>query len=117
MARPGLARTHALVDEADHGRRVREFREALAVVAGPKHLLSALQTAEFLGVSRAHVYDLMSAGELPYIELGGTKRIPVAWLAEWLAAGGTRDDEQATVSPFPVRGRRGGVRSVRRWAR
>jgi excisionase family DNA binding protein len=48
------------------------------------------EAAEFLAVSRAHLYSLMDSGTLKYVKLGRSRRIP--WRAlEELAARGTRD--------------------------
>ena len=32
--------------------------------------------AKFLGVSRSHIYSLMEQGELPYVKLGKSRRVP-----------------------------------------
>jgi len=112
-----VVRAAALVEDAELTRahRVRHFRERLSALAGGAEFLSVAQCAQFFAVSRGHVYDLCAAGNLPFVELGGAKRIPVSWLAEWLADGGTRAERGQTVSrPHEARPR--GVRSVRRWA-
>ena len=39
-------------------------------------LQTVLEVARFLGVSRATVYNYMDAGELPFVKLGRSRRIP-----------------------------------------
>jgi excisionase family DNA binding protein len=41
------------------------------------------KAAEFLGVSRAKVYQVMDAGELPYAKFGRSRRIPRRALHEY----------------------------------
>lgn len=48
--------------------------------------LSVRETAEHLGVGRNRIYDLIRTGELPYIRIGRTIRIPTETLAAWIAA-------------------------------
>ncbi len=43
---------------------------------------SELQTA--LGMSRAKVYRLMQDGTLPTVRIGGSIRVPLRALAEWI---------------------------------
>jgi excisionase family DNA binding protein len=47
----------------------------LATVA-EKPLLKVVEVARRLNVSRAFAYSLMDRGELPYVKLGGTRRVP-----------------------------------------
>ena len=39
-------------------------------------LMTVLQAAEFLSVSRSKLYAMMEAGQLPYVKLGKSRRIP-----------------------------------------
>jgi excisionase family DNA binding protein len=49
------------------------------------------QAADFLGVRRSKVYDLMARGELPHLKIGTCRRIPrralVAFLESRLVGG------------------------------
>jgi excisionase family DNA binding protein len=47
-------------------------------------LLRPAETADAIGVSRARVYQLLRAGELPSILVGGRLRIPVEQLRQWV---------------------------------
>jgi excisionase family DNA binding protein len=49
-----------------------ELREA---VAGPK-LARVVEVAKYLSMSRSKVYAMMDAGELAYVKLGKSRRIP-----------------------------------------
>ena len=39
-------------------------------------LLTVAEAASFLGLSRASIYNLNSSGELPFVKIGGARRIP-----------------------------------------
>jgi excisionase family DNA binding protein len=39
-------------------------------------LLRPREAAVFLGTSRSKIYDLMAAGELPYVRIGADRKIP-----------------------------------------
>ena len=43
------------------------------------------QVAEHLRVSRAKAYELIAAGEIPSIQVGGRVRVPADALREWIA--------------------------------
>lgn len=47
-------------------------------------LLRVNQAAELLGISRSHCYELIQSGKLPTIRLGGSVRIPRAWLMQFV---------------------------------
>ena len=47
-------------------------------------LLRPAQVAELLGVSRSRVYQLIAAGVIPVVRVGGAIRIPQAAWEEWL---------------------------------
>jgi len=42
------------------------------------------EAAEAIGVSRSRMYELMSSGQIPWVEVGGVKRVPVDKLREWV---------------------------------
>jgi excisionase family DNA binding protein len=48
-------------------------------------LLRPAEAAEMLAVSRSRVYELISAGVIPHIRIGGSLRVPVAELDRWVA--------------------------------
>jgi excisionase family DNA binding protein len=48
-------------------------------------LESVAEAAEFLGISRAKLYLLMEAGELHYVKIGRTRRIPKRALVQFAA--------------------------------
>jgi excisionase family DNA binding protein len=55
-------------------------RETLEKVVQPldevvRPLEKVVQVATRLGISRAFVYQLMDRGDLPYVQLGGTRRV------------------------------------------
>ena len=39
-------------------------------------LLTVREAAEFLKLSRSRLYELMNAGELAYVKIGGSRRVP-----------------------------------------
>ncbi|MBX3323937.1 MAG: helix-turn-helix domain-containing protein [Phycisphaeraceae bacterium] len=60
-------------------------------------LLSAVQVAGLLGVSRAHIWRLHSAGQLPApLRLGRAVRWRRSELEDWLAAGAPNRDRWRT---------------------
>lgn len=40
--------------------------------------------AEFMAVSRCHVYRLMDAGKLPWVQIGDARRIPTKAVVEYI---------------------------------
>ncbi|MBI2187320.1 MAG: helix-turn-helix domain-containing protein [Acidobacteria bacterium] len=48
-------------------------------------MLRVIEAAEALGVSRAKAYELIAAGEIPSVRIGGCVRVPVAALKDWIA--------------------------------
>lgn len=50
----------------------------------PAKLLRLNEAARALGVSTRKLYDLMSNGELPYIQVGGSRRIAIADIDEFI---------------------------------
>lgn len=59
--------------------------EAQAETTSARLLLTVLEAAEALGVSRSVVYELMDSGDLQNIKIGRSRRIPVASLEEFIA--------------------------------
>ena len=57
--------------------------EAL-VTAG---LLTVVKAAEFLSISRSKLYELMDNGELPFVKIGRSRRIPRQAVVELAARG------------------------------
>lgn len=43
------------------------------------------EAAHLLGLSRSKVYELLQDGELRAVKIGGARRIPAHWLAEYQA--------------------------------
>jgi excisionase family DNA binding protein len=50
-----------------------------------KLLHTATEAADALGISRSRVYELMAAGELEYVKLGRSRRIPADALESFVA--------------------------------
>lgn len=49
-----------------------------------KLLLRPTEAAETIGIGRSKVYELLASGELPSIRIGGSVRIPLDRLREWI---------------------------------
>jgi excisionase family DNA binding protein len=49
-----------------------------------KLLFKPVEAAEAMGVSRAKAYELIANGTIPSIRLGGSVRVPVDALREWI---------------------------------
>ncbi len=43
------------------------------------------EVGEAIGVSRSKAYELIAAGEIPSVKVGGCVRVPVAALQAWIA--------------------------------
>jgi excisionase family DNA binding protein len=52
----------------------------------PRLLLRIPEAAVTLGISRSRCYELVGAGKLPHVRIGGSVRIPVDELKRWIAA-------------------------------
>jgi excisionase family DNA binding protein len=48
-------------------------------------LVDVNEAADFLGISRSAIYNLMGRGELPFAKIGGSRRIPRRSLRELAA--------------------------------
>lgn len=46
--------------------------------------LRPAEAADAIGVSRSKAYELIAAGELPSIRVGGCVRVPVVALRAWI---------------------------------
>lgn len=49
-------------------------------------VLRPAQVGEVLGVSRSKAYELISAGVIPSIRIGGSVRVPLDSLKAWIEA-------------------------------
>lgn len=47
-------------------------------------LLRVAEAAELMGISRSKAYEMISAGILPSVRIGGSLRIPVDELRAWI---------------------------------
>lgn len=47
-------------------------------------LLRPVEAAEAIGVGRSKMYELLAKGELPSIRIGGSVRVPVDALRNWI---------------------------------
>jgi excisionase family DNA binding protein len=63
-----------------------ETRETPNIQPGrPKLLLTPEDVAYALSISRASVYQLLAAREIPSLSIGRSRRIPLSWLEDWIA--------------------------------
>jgi excisionase family DNA binding protein len=56
-----------------------------AVILAGRLLLTPVEAADALGLSRTRIYELMASGELPSVKIGRSRRISVAALHEFIA--------------------------------
>ncbi len=49
-------------------------------------LLKAQRVAEHLDISKSKAYQLMQAGTIPTIRIGGSLRVPAKALTKWIEA-------------------------------
>ena len=47
-------------------------------------LLRPTEAAELIGIGRSKMYQLLASGELPTVLVGGSVRVPLAKLREWI---------------------------------
>jgi excisionase family DNA binding protein len=57
-------------------------------VKNPRILVRVAEAAEMLSLGRSKTYAMVQAGEIPSVRIGGSVRIPVDALNDWL--GGLR---------------------------
>jgi excisionase family DNA binding protein len=55
------------------------------VTATGVQLLTIVDAARHLGISRSKVYELLANGELPSVRIGRTRRIAIAALEDFIA--------------------------------
>lgn len=48
-------------------------------------LLRPSEAAQLLGICRTKTYQLIAAGDLPSVRIGGSVRVPVAALHDWIS--------------------------------
>jgi excisionase family DNA binding protein len=48
-------------------------------------LLRVPEAAQALGTSRAHLYEILRAGDLPVVRLGRAVRVPASALRDWIS--------------------------------
>lgn len=60
-----------------------------------KLLLTPEEAAYTLGIGRSKVYVLLRAGVLGSVRIGGSRRIPVAMLQEYVAKLGAKKQQSA----------------------
>ena len=48
-------------------------------------LLRPTEVAESLGIGRSKAYELIASGAIPSIRLGGSVRVPLGALRDWIA--------------------------------
>ncbi len=52
--------------------------------AADRLLLRPPEVAEALGIGRSKAYELIAAGTIPSIRIGGSVRVPVEKLRQWI---------------------------------
>jgi excisionase family DNA binding protein len=50
-----------------------------------KLMLRPIEAADAIGVSRSKAYELIAAGQIPSVKVGGCVRVPVVALQAWIA--------------------------------
>jgi excisionase family DNA binding protein len=53
-------------------------------MSAERMLYKPAEAADAIGVSRARAYELIAAGTIPSIRIGGSIRVPVDALREWI---------------------------------
>ena len=66
-------------------------------------LLRPAEVAESLGIGRSKVYELISSGQLPSIRIGGSLRVPIDKLTDWLEQGAAGADRKGSRSSLERR--------------
>jgi excisionase family DNA binding protein len=49
-----------------------------------KLMLRPAEAADAIGVSRSKTYELIAAGEIPSVKVGGCVRVPLEALRQWI---------------------------------
>lgn len=62
-------------------------------------LLTIVDAAHHLGISRSKVYELLAAGELPSVRIGRTRRIALAAIEEFVVEHRSRARTVPRVGP------------------
>lgn len=44
-----------------------------------------VEAAEAIGISRSKIYELIASREIPSVEIGGVRRVPIDALKAWAA--------------------------------
>jgi excisionase family DNA binding protein len=60
-------------------------------------LLTVVEAARVLGISRSKLYELLADGELPSVRIGRTRRITVLALEEFVAAHTDREPARSSA--------------------
>ena len=68
-----------------------------------KFLLRPSEAAKLLSISRSKAYELIAAGVLPSVRVGGSVRVPAARLQAWIDKNTTVDSEDTDAPPGPRR--------------
>jgi len=80
-----VATLHQLIETLMGLEEEQPRRQSAAADQNRPLLLSALETAKLLSVSRSKVLDLAALGEIPSVRVGGSVRIPRDHLTAWIA--------------------------------
>ncbi len=76
----------------DEARLARELAGLTNEELAADGFMRAREAAEFLGLSRSQIYELMNQGPLPYRRLGAARMIPRVAIQRWSALGIVRRD-------------------------
>ena len=60
-------------------------------------LLTIVEAAQHLGISRSKLYELLSAGELPSVRIGRMRRITLSALEKFVADHTDREPTRTTA--------------------
>jgi excisionase family DNA binding protein len=52
----------------------------------PRRLLTIVEAAEALSISRSSIYRLFDAGQLAWVQIGGSRRVATAEIERFIAA-------------------------------
>jgi excisionase family DNA binding protein len=65
--------------------------------------LRPAEAAELLSISRSKAYELIAAGVLPSVRVGGSVRVPAGQLHAWIDQHIATDDDHEANRPMPQR--------------